>query len=144
MAGERFWRIHWAIAVWHNIIGGVGLIFLGDWIYTREGLEPPVPGVNYVRWMLLILVFAYVYYMIRRDLYNTEKLVRASIFAKIASASPDLYYLLFKSGVPRIFWTTVVTDYVFAVTFFLFLRWVARHKAMAGSNGSGGFVTTSR
>ena len=81
MGTERFWKIHWAVAVWHNVIGGVGLLFLGDWVYQREGLQPPVPGVNYVRWMLLILVFAYVYFMVYKDLYNTEKLVRAGILA---------------------------------------------------------------
>jgi len=128
MGTERFWKIHWAVAVWHNVIGGVGLLFLGDWVYQREGLQPPVPGVNYVRWMLLILVFAYMYFMVYRDLYNTEKLVRAGILGKVASATPDLYYLVFQTGVAKIFWITVCTDYLFAITFFLFLRWVRRQK----------------
>jgi hypothetical protein len=128
MGTERFWKIHWAVAVWHNVIGGVGLLFLGDWVYQREGLQPPVPGVNYVRWMLLILVFAYMYFMVYKDLYNTEKLVRAGILGKVASATPDLYYLLFQTGVAKIFWITVCTDYLFAITFFLFLRWVRQQK----------------
>jgi hypothetical protein len=133
MGTERFWRIHWLIAVWHNIIGGVGLIFLGDWVYAREGLQPPTPGVNYVRWVLLIFVFCYMYYMVYRDLYNTEKVVRAGILGKIASATPDLYFLLFKSGVAQIFWITVVTDYTFAITFYLFLGFVRKQKALVGA-----------
>jgi hypothetical protein len=132
MGTERFWKIHWAVAVWHNIIGGVGLMFLGGWVYAREGLVPPAPGVNYVRWMLLILVFGYMYYMVYTDLYNTEKVVLAGILGKIASASPDLYYLVWKSGVPKIFWITVCTDYAFAVTFFIFLGFVRRQKASTG------------
>ena len=70
MGTERFWKIHWQVAVWHNLIGGVGMLFLGDWLYLREGLQPPEPGVHYIRWMLLILVFAYIYFMVYRDLYN--------------------------------------------------------------------------
>jgi hypothetical protein len=128
MGTERFWRIHWIIAVWHNIIGGVGLLFLGDWAYQREGLQPPVPGVNYVRWMWLILVFAYCYYSIYKDMYNSEKLVRVGIAGKIASATPDLYYLLFKTGVAKIFWITVCTDYTFAVTFFIFMGFVRKQN----------------
>lgn len=128
MGTERFWRIHWIIAVWHNVIGAVGMLFLGDWVYLREGLQPPTPGVNYVRWMLLILVFAYMYFMVSRDLYHTEHLVRAGIFGKIASATPDLYFLLFKTGVAKIFWITVCTDYIFAVTFFLFLSFVRKQN----------------
>src|SRR5262249_5530619 len=112
MGTERFWRIHWIIAVWHNIIGGLGLVFLGHWLYEREGLHPPVPGVYYERWMLLILVFALIYFMVYRDLYNSDKLVIAGICGKIASASPDVYYFMFRGGVPKIFWITVCTDYI--------------------------------
>ena len=128
MGTERFWKIHWVVAVWHNVIGGLGVLFLGDWLYQREGLEPPVPGVNYLRWALLILVFAYVYYMIYKDLLNNEKLVQAGIWGKMASASSDLYYLLFKGGVAKIFWITVCTDYMFVITFFLFIRWARKQK----------------
>ena len=53
--------------------------------------------------MLLILVFAYMYFMVYKDLYNTEKLVRAGILGKVASATPDLYYLLFKPASPKSF-----------------------------------------
>ena len=49
MESIRFWKIYWLVAVWHNVIGGVGLLFLGDWLYLREGLTPPAPGVNYIR-----------------------------------------------------------------------------------------------
>ena len=62
MGTERFWKIVWAVAVWHNIIGGGGLIFFGNYLYARVGLEPPVPQVHYVRWWYLILVFALIYY----------------------------------------------------------------------------------
>jgi hypothetical protein len=127
---ERFWKWMWLVAVWHNIIGGVGLIFLGDWVYAREGIAPPVPPVNYVRWWFLILVFAYVYYMVYQDLYNGRKLVIAGILGKIASATPDLYYLAFGGGVPKIFWTTVFTDYAFAILFVFFLRFETRQKQL--------------
>jgi hypothetical protein len=127
---ERFWKWMWLVAVWHNIIGGVGLIFLGDWVYAREGIAPPVPPVNYVRWWFLILVFAYVYYMVYQDLYSGRKLVIAGILGKIASATPDLYYLAFGRGVPKIFWTTVFTDYAFAILFVFFLRFEIRQKQL--------------
>jgi hypothetical protein len=129
MGTERFWRIHWLVAVWHNIIGGAGLVFFGNYLYEYEGLAPPQPGVHYVRWMLLIFVFGFIYYMVYKDMYNTEKLVLAGICGKVASATPDVYYLLFKGGVPWIFWGSVFTDYVFAITFFLFLGYVKQHKA---------------
>ena len=77
---------------------------------------------------LLILVFAYVYYMVSRDLYTSERLVWAGIWGKMASASADLYFLVFKTGVAHIFWTTVCTDYIFVITFFLFTRWVRQQK----------------
>ena len=130
MGTERFWKIHWIIAVWHNVIGGVGVLVLGDWLYQREGLEPPSPGVNYLRWALLILVFGYTYYLIYKDLYNTEKLVWIGVWGKMASASSDVYYLVFKTGVAHIFWVTVCTDYICVITFVLFIRWVRQQKTV--------------
>lgn len=142
MGSERFWKIHWQLAVWHNVIGGVGLLFLGDWLYLREGLHPPEPGVNYIRWMLLILVFGFIYYMVYRDPYRTEKLVIAGILGKLASASSDLYYLVWGSGVAKIFWITVCTDYLFAITFFLFLRYVKEHNQATGSATAAAIAAT--
>jgi hypothetical protein len=133
MGSERFWKMVWAIAVWHNLIGGVGLIFFGDYLYLREGLEPPSPGVNYVRWWLLILVFALAYYMVYHDLYHSRNLVITGIFGKLASATSDLFYLTMRSGVPKIFWTTVCTDYAFIIMFVLFLRFLAKHSERAKS-----------
>jgi hypothetical protein len=133
MGTERFWKVVWALAVWHNIIGGVGLIFFGNYLYIREGLEPPVPQVNYVRWWYLILVFALIYYMVYRDLYHSRELVIAGICGKIASATPDLYYLTWGSGVPKILWTTVCTDYTFAILFAVFLGFQAKNKYKAAS-----------
>jgi len=130
MGTERFWKVMWLVAVWHNVIGGVSLIFLGNWLYVREGLHPPVPGVNYVRWWFLILVFALIYYMVYRDMYHNNNLVIAGICGKVASATPDFVYLTFKSGVPKIFWTTVCTDYTFAVLFFIFLGFVAKQRRL--------------
>ena len=128
MGSERFWKILWLVAVWHNLIGGVGMLFLGDWLYLTEGLHPPEPGVNYIRWMLLVLVFALVYYMVYRDLYHSRNLVVAGICGKLASASCDLYYLAFKQGVPKIFWITVCTDYLFVIAFLLFLAYVKKES----------------
>lgn len=128
MGTERFWKIHWLVAVWHNVIGGLGVLFAGDWLYAREGLPAPEPGVNSVRWALLILVFALVYYMVYRDLYGSDRLVVVGICGKLASASSDLYYLAFQGGVPKIFWTTVVTDYIFVFTFLLFLGFVKKQR----------------
>jgi len=71
-----------------------------------------------------------------KDLYNTEKLVRAGICGKIASASPDFYFLLFKTGVAKIFWITVCTDYTFAITFFLFLGFVKKQKALMAAQAA--------
>jgi hypothetical protein len=131
MGTERFWKILWLVAVWHNIIGGGGMIFLGGWVYASEGLAFPVPGVNYVRWWYLILVFACMYYMVYRDLYHNRNLVIAGILGKLASATPDFYYLTFGSGVPKLFWITVCTDYAFAILFWLFLGFLDRHKEPA-------------
>src|SRR5262245_39219648 len=98
MGTERFWKITWAVAVWHNIIGGVGLIFFGFYLYRMAGYDRlPSPGVNYVRWWLLILVMALCYYLVYKDLYHSRSLVIVSIFAKIASATPDLVYICFKT-----------------------------------------------
>jgi hypothetical protein len=131
MGSERFWKIMWAVAVWHNIIAGVGLIFFGDFVYIREGIQPPVPGVNYVRWWYLILVFGLIYYMVYRDLYHSRNLVIAGICGKVASATPDLYYLIWKTGVPKLFWVSVFTDYTFAILFAIFLGFLAKHRDKA-------------
>ncbi|HLG17605.1 MAG TPA: hypothetical protein VJH03_24390 [Blastocatellia bacterium] len=136
MGTERFWKGMWAVAVWHNIIGGVGLIFFGWYLYRMAGYDGlPSPGVNYVRWWFLILVMALNYYYVYRDLYNTRPMVIVSILAKVASATPDFYYILIKKfppgvGVPRIFLVTVCTDYTFAILFALFLPWQAKQKAL--------------
>lgn len=137
MGTERFWRAMWMVAVWHNIIGGLGVAFLGDWIYAREGLPAPSPGVNYLRWWLMILVFGYIYYLVSQDLYNSRNLVLAGILGKLASATSDLYYLVFVGGVPRIFWTTVCTDYAFVVLFWMFLGFVKNQKQRLAAAASG-------
>jgi hypothetical protein len=48
-----------------------------------------------------------------------------------------VYYLLFKGGVPKIFWSSVFTDYTFAITFFLFLGFVKAQKAKGVTRASG-------
>lgn len=130
MGSERFWRWMWLIAVWHNIIGGMGVIVLGDWLYAREGLPTPVPGVYYFRWGYLILVFGLVYYLVYRNLYRSRDLVIVGIVGKTVSATADLYYLAAEEGVARIFWIPVFTDYAFVVLFWLFLRWVAQQRPL--------------
>lgn len=131
MGTERFWKITWAVAVWHNVIAFVGLLFFGNYVYVREGIEPPVPPVNYVRWWYLIAVFGLIYYLVYRDLYHSRSLVIGSICGKVASATPDLYYLAFKSGVPKLFWISVFTDYSFAILFIIFLGFLAKHRDKA-------------
>jgi|SRR5579863_4445679 hypothetical protein len=131
MGSERFWKIVWAVAVWHNVIAFVGLLFFGNDVYIREGLEPPVPGVNYVRWWFLIAVFGLIYYMVYRDLYHSRNLVIAGMCGKVASATPDLVYLVWKGGVPKLFWISVCTDYTFTILFAIFLGFLAKHKDKA-------------
>jgi hypothetical protein len=128
LASERFWKWVWLAAVAQNTVAGIGLFFLGDWLYAREGLAPPVPAVNSYRWYLLILVFGYLYYRVYRDLYHNRNLVIAGILGKLASATPDLYYLTLSDGVPAVFWIATATDYAFVVLFVLFLRFVTSEK----------------
>ena len=132
MGSERFWRIVFLAAAAHNILGGLAVLFLGDWAYARAGLPPPASDVNYVRWGLLILVFGCIYVMVYRDLLNSRNLVVVGILGKLASATPDVYYLLFRTGVPRIFWITVFTNYAFIVLFLLFLRFLGKAPAEGG------------
>jgi hypothetical protein len=128
LASERFWRGVWLAAMWHNLLGGIAVLFLTDWAYAREGLPAPEPAINTSHWGLLILVFAYVYYLVSRDLQNSRNLAVIGILGKLASATPDIYYLAFGSGVPRIFWVSVATNYTFILLFVLFLRFLAREK----------------
>ena len=48
----------------------------------------------------------------------------------------DLYFFLFKTGVAKIFWVTVCTDYAFAITFFIFLGLVAKQKALLAAKST--------
>ena len=50
--------------------------------------------------------------------------------ARLRRPPPISTTFLFKTGVAKIFWTTVCTDYIFAVTFFIFLGFVARQKKL--------------
>ena len=109
------------VAAWHNFIGGALFTFLGNWVYSREGLFPPDPGIHYKTWIGLIFLFGVMYYMIYDDMFANRNLVIVGILGKFVSVMPMAYALVFApNATPVLFVVPIITDVSFGVLFLLF------------------------
>ncbi len=124
---DNFWRRVWEVGAWHNFIGLAALIIGHDWVWTRDGLAVPVPGVLYDTWIGLVGILGLAYWMVSRNLYGNPDLVKISILAKILSATVQLTYWIYLPELfPTIFIITIFTDYGFAIAYWRFLRHAQR------------------
>lgn len=111
----------WLSAVLHNAVGALGLGLFQEVVFGH--FDSPAPGVFYDVWIGFVAVFAIAYALVYRDPLGTRYLVVLGIMAKLASALPQLVYLLLDpSGLPPIFWIPIVTDTTYSLLFFVFLR----------------------
>jgi uncharacterized membrane protein (DUF4010 family) len=124
-SSERFWRFVWLAAAATNMLGVVVFVVWHDELYTSSGQQPPVPGMHYDTWIAFVLVFGVAYYMVSRDLYKWRGIVVLGLLAKIASATPQLWYLIFRrEETPALYLVPMLTDYAFAVVFIFFLKFL--------------------
>jgi hypothetical protein len=118
---SSFWKWMWLSAVLHNAVGALGLGLFQEVVFGH--FDSPAPGVFYDVWIGFVAVFAIAYALVYRDPLGTRYLVVLGIMAKLASALPQLVYLLLDpSGLPPIFWIPIVTDTTYSLLFFVFLR----------------------
>ena len=125
LCSEKFWRAVWLLAAAHNMIGVLVFVLWHDAIYTSSGLPAPVPGMHYDTWIVFVFVFGVAYYMVFRDLHRWRGLVVMGILGKLASATPQLWYLVFRRAeTPIVYVVPVITDYAFVIMFVMFLRFL--------------------
>lgn len=124
---DNFWRRVWEFGAGFNFVGVVVLVIGHDWVYTRDGLEPPVPGLHYDTWIGIVAVMGIAYFLVSRDLYGNLDLVRISIIAKLVSATPQLvYWLWWPESFATIFLVPMFADYAFAIVYWRFLQHAKR------------------
>ena len=131
---EKFWKRMWLAAVWHNVIGFAVLVFFRSWIYTSAGEPEPAPilSLHYDTWIGLVLVFGIAYYLIYKNMYANRDLVIVGILGKITSATPQLIYLiLYPSRYPTMLIGPIVTDYIFAILYWKFLKFLDQRRVTA-------------
>ena len=119
------WRLLWLLAALHNFSGVLLFTVWHDRVYTSAGLAPPSPALHYDTWIAFVFVFGLAYFMVFRNLRGpaTKGIVIVAILAKLASATPQLVYLLTQGDkVPAIFAFAALSDYGFVVFFVWFLR----------------------
>lgn len=132
---DKFYKIMFLVAAWHNFIGGALFALLGDWIYRYEGLSPPRPGIHYKTWIGLIFVFGVMYYMVYVDIYSSKSLVVIGILGKFVSSVPMLYGLIFiPERVPGLFVVPVATDMTFGFLFLAFYIHANKSKRWGHAN----------
>lgn len=127
MRSERFWKQLWLVAAWHNFIGFATLVIGRNWIYTSAGEPSPAPilSLHYDTWIGLVLVFGIMYYFVYKNLYTSRNMVFIAIIAKITSATPQLiYWRMYPDRYPTMLIFPIFTDYIFAVFFLLFLKFL--------------------
>lgn len=99
------------------------MIFGHNWVYTSSGLNPPVPGVHYDTWIGLIFVMGVAYYYVSKDPYRNIDMAKVCFLAKITSATPQLvYWIFFNEQFARFLILPLLSDYIFAVLYWMFLR----------------------
>jgi len=124
---DNFWRRLWEFGAGFNAVGVAVLIIGHDWVYTRDGLVPPVPGLHYDTWIGIVGVMGVAYFLVSRDLYGNLDLVRVSILAKLVSATSQLvYWLWWPETVVTMLLIPMFADYVFAIMYWRFLQHAKR------------------
>jgi len=124
---ERFYRHMFLVAAVWNLLGGILILALTDWIFGTAGLEPPAPPAYYQGWIALFMTFGVGYYMVYREMYENQNIVILGIFGKMAFSVIFVgNMILYPARVPRLFLVPVLGDLIFVVLFGAFLNF-ARH-----------------
>jgi hypothetical protein len=120
---EAFYRRMFFVAAAWNVLGGVLILLLTDWVFSTEGLRPPSPPLYYQAWVALFMTFGLGYYFVSREPDRNRPVVVLGIVGKLAFAAVFLYHFFAAPGqVPRLFLIPVVGDLAFVVLFGLFLN----------------------
>lgn len=120
---EKFYRRMFLVASLWNLIGGVAIILLTDWIFSGIYLKPPQPPAYYQSWIALFMTFGVGYYMVYRSMYTNKNIVVLGIIGKIAFSVIFIgNRLIYSDQIPSVFLIAVVGDLVFVILFWMFLR----------------------
>jgi hypothetical protein len=115
-------------AVW-NLLGGVLVLVLTDWIFASARLTPPYPPPYYQSWIALFMTFGIGYYMAFRDPYANKNIVILGMIGKLAFAAIFIGNMIFSPGqIPMVFLIAVIGDVIFAFLFGMFLNFAKKTK----------------
>ena len=130
--GERFYRNMFFVGTIWNLLGGVLIIALTDWIFGSAGLAPPAPPAYYQGWIALFMTFGVGYYMVYRDMYGNINIVILGMLGKLAfSVIFAANMILYPGTIPLVFLIPVAGDLIFVVLFGMFLNFARRRGASA-------------
>jgi hypothetical protein len=122
--GERFYKRMFLIGALWNLLGGVAIVLATPLIFGIQGLKPPQPRVYYDSWIALFMTFGIGYWIVSRELLRNRPIVVLGIIGKLAFSAIFIYGMLTLPGeIPRLFWIPVVGDLIFAILFWMFLRY---------------------
>ena len=113
-------------AIW-NLLGGVLVLVLTDWIFASVNLTPPYPPAYYQSWIALFMTFGIGYYMAFRDPYANKNIVILGMIGKLAFAAIFIRSMIvFPGQIPMYFLIAVIGDVIFAVLFGMFLNFAKK------------------
>ena len=125
--GENFYKRMFLIGTIWNLVGGVILVVLTDWIFAIAGLEPPFPPAYYYSWIALFATFGIGYYMVYKNMYANKNIVILGIIGKLAFSIIFIYYMITLTGqIPLFFIIPVIGDLVFVILFWMFLNFAKK------------------
>ena len=122
MKYEKFFKGMFFIGGLWNVVGGVAATFLTDWVFKRQGLNPPFPPNYYYSWIALFMTFGIGYFMVYKNMYSNKNIVILGIIGKLAFALIFIYYMiLYWAQIPHLFLMGVIGDLIFVILFSMFL-----------------------
>ncbi len=124
---ESFYKRMFLIGAIWNLLGGVLLLVLTDWIFASAHLTPPHPPPYYQSWIALFMTFGIGYYMAFRDPYANKNIVILGMIGKLAFAAIFIGNMIaFPGQIPMFFLIPVIGDVMFAVLFGIFLNFAKK------------------
>lgn len=124
---ERFYKIVFLVGALWNLVGGVVIVVLTDWIFATAGLKPPFPPPYYYSWIALFVTFGFGYYMVYRDMYANKNLIVLGMIGKFSFAVIFIFNIaVYEGQVPLFFLIPVIGDLIFVLLFWMFLRFARK------------------
>ena len=124
---ESFYKRMFLIGAIWNLLGGVLVLVLTDWIFASAHLPLPDPPSYYQSWIALFMTFGIGYYMAFRNPYANKNIVILGMIGKLAFAAIFTGgVIVFPGRIPMLFLIAVIGDVIFAVLFGLFLNFAKK------------------